>query len=227
MSHPTRARVLVRSTDERWLGGVCGGLAAHFGVQVSLVRVLFVVAALVGGVGVLAYVLLWVLVPSGGAVRTGSGSRALDLMGVLGLVSMAIGVLMALSLLGLPVRVSLWVPLLLAGAGVVLLWRQGDDARARAERAATPQPFVQGVDRSMVARVVVGLVLLLIGVVGILVPRLSWVTLVAGAGGDGGAHGRLRAYRPAVDPGPRGSAAGGADRDRPGGGTRRDGHPGA
>ena len=179
MTSPTRVRVLLRSSDERWLGGVCGGLAEHWGLSVALVRVVFAVTALIGGVGVFAYVLIWILVPSAGGIATDRRpSRGLDLTGTLGLVSMAVGALMAMSLLGLPIRISVWVPVILAGAGVVVLWRQGDDARARAEQATVPQPLSAGVDRSMVLRVVVGLVLLLIGVVGILRPRLSLVTLL-------------------------------------------------
>jgi signal transduction histidine kinase/phage shock protein PspC (stress-responsive transcriptional regulator) len=179
MSQTAPARVLVRSSQERWLGGVCGGLADHWGVPVVLVRIGFVVAGAAGGIGVLAYLLLWVLVPSEDVVRPGSRpARGLDLTGTLGLVSMAIGVLIGLSLLGLPIRVSLWVPVLLAGAGIVVLWRQGDDARARAERAALPQAEPSGIDRAMVVRILVGLVLLLLGIVGILVPRLSLMTLL-------------------------------------------------
>ena len=45
------------------LFGVCGGLAEYFQVDPTLVRVLFVVAALMGGPGLLAYLLMLVVVP--------------------------------------------------------------------------------------------------------------------------------------------------------------------
>lgn len=54
---------LYRSTDERWLAGVCGGLADYFNVDPTLVRVIFVVLALIGLGGVILYLLLWVLIP--------------------------------------------------------------------------------------------------------------------------------------------------------------------
>ena len=54
---------LYRSTDDRWLAGVCGGLANYFNVDVTLVRVIFVILALVGLGGVLIYLVLWVIVP--------------------------------------------------------------------------------------------------------------------------------------------------------------------
>jgi phage shock protein C len=56
-------RKLYRSRSNRKLAGVCGGLATYFTVDPTLVRVLFVVLAVAGGPGILAYVLLWILVP--------------------------------------------------------------------------------------------------------------------------------------------------------------------
>jgi phage shock protein C len=58
------AKKLYRSTDDRLLAGVCGGLAKYFNIDPTLVRVIFVVLALVGLGGVILYLLLWVLVPS-------------------------------------------------------------------------------------------------------------------------------------------------------------------
>jgi phage shock protein PspC (stress-responsive transcriptional regulator) len=55
---------LRRSTGDRWLGGVCGGIAKLTGVESWVWRLLFVVVALFGGAGVVAYLLLWLLVPA-------------------------------------------------------------------------------------------------------------------------------------------------------------------
>lgn len=54
---------LYRSQKEKVLFGVCGGLAEYFDIDPVLVRVVFVVIALMGGVGVLAYLILWLVVP--------------------------------------------------------------------------------------------------------------------------------------------------------------------
>lgn len=63
-----RHRRLYRSRKERMFRGVAGGLAEHVGVDPTLVRLLFVVLAIFGqGIGVLAYVLLWIVVPQGPA----------------------------------------------------------------------------------------------------------------------------------------------------------------
>lgn len=55
---------LVRSRSDRMLGGVCGGLAQHFGIDVTLVRILVVVGTVIGfGSLVLAYLIGWILIP--------------------------------------------------------------------------------------------------------------------------------------------------------------------
>ena len=57
-------RVLVRSQKGRMLTGVCAGAAEYFGVDVTLVRVIVaVVAVITGGAGVLAYLVAWVIIP--------------------------------------------------------------------------------------------------------------------------------------------------------------------
>ena len=61
MNTPRRTRPLYRDPDDKIIGGVCSGLARYFDIDTILVRVAFVVIALVGGGGVLAYVLLWLL----------------------------------------------------------------------------------------------------------------------------------------------------------------------
>ena len=54
---------LRRSRDDRWIGGVCGGIAAATGVETWIWRLAFAVLALFGGTGVLLYILLWIFVP--------------------------------------------------------------------------------------------------------------------------------------------------------------------
>ncbi len=52
-----------RDTDGRWFGGVCTGLAQRFGVDPVLIRAAAVVLAFLGGIGLTAYVILWLLLP--------------------------------------------------------------------------------------------------------------------------------------------------------------------
>lgn len=55
-------RRLYRNLNDRWLGGVCSGLAAYFGIDTTLVRIILIVL-LISGVGFLAYLILWIVVP--------------------------------------------------------------------------------------------------------------------------------------------------------------------
>lgn len=54
---------LVRSRADRWIGGVCGGIARATGMASWVWRVVFTALALCGGSGLLIYVLLWIFVP--------------------------------------------------------------------------------------------------------------------------------------------------------------------
>jgi phage shock protein C len=56
---------LRRSCTDKMLGGVCGGLAEHTGIDSLVWRVGFVALTLAGGAGFLVYALLWVLMPPG------------------------------------------------------------------------------------------------------------------------------------------------------------------
>ncbi len=56
-------RKLYRSQSNRILAGVCGGLGEYFNVDVTLIRVLFVVLAVFGGAGLIIYLAMWIIVP--------------------------------------------------------------------------------------------------------------------------------------------------------------------
>ena len=59
---------LHRSRDDRWIGGVCGGLGELSGIPSWSWRILFVLTAFVHGLGLLMYVLLWIFVPKDAVV---------------------------------------------------------------------------------------------------------------------------------------------------------------
>jgi len=56
---------LVRTHDDRIMGGVCGGLARHFNIDTVLIRLAFVLFTLAGGAGPLVYLILLILMPLG------------------------------------------------------------------------------------------------------------------------------------------------------------------
>src|SRR4051812_43639931 len=61
---PSEPRRLTRSSSDKVLGGVCGGLGRYFDIDPVIVRVVAVVLALIGGAGIAAYLAAWLLVPS-------------------------------------------------------------------------------------------------------------------------------------------------------------------
>jgi phage shock protein PspC (stress-responsive transcriptional regulator) len=54
---------LYRSGRNKMIAGVCGGLAEYFDIDATLVRLLAVIALLVGGAGFLAYLIAWIIIP--------------------------------------------------------------------------------------------------------------------------------------------------------------------
>jgi phage shock protein C len=58
-----QTRKLYRSRTNKQVAGVCGGLAAYFNVDVTLMRVLFIVLGLLGATGIVLYIAMWIIVP--------------------------------------------------------------------------------------------------------------------------------------------------------------------
>jgi phage shock protein PspC (stress-responsive transcriptional regulator) len=66
MTDGNGSKVLVRPRNGRMLAGVCAAFAGYFGLDVTLVRVIWaIVSVLTGGAGVLAYLVAWVIIPEG------------------------------------------------------------------------------------------------------------------------------------------------------------------
>ncbi|MFV2120223.1 PspC domain-containing protein [Streptomyces sp. Act-28] len=137
-------RRLYRSADGRMLGGVARGLAGHLGLPVVWVRLAFPGLALADGpLGVLLYAAFWIAVPLGVGGRasepralfetTRDGHRRLrkpDRGQVVALVVLLIGAAVFVGTVDLGGEANRYVwPALLVGVGVVLVWRQADNAR--------------------------------------------------------------------------------------------------
>lgn len=54
---------LMRSSRDKKLGGVCAGLADYFDLDATIVRIVWLLAVFLGGTGVLAYLILWIVLP--------------------------------------------------------------------------------------------------------------------------------------------------------------------
>ena len=72
---PRDVRRATRDTQHPIIGGVAAGLARHLAVPVLWVRAAFLVAAVLGGIGIMFYAGLWLVLPGRVALR-GGGARA-------------------------------------------------------------------------------------------------------------------------------------------------------
>ncbi|MGI5245787.1 PspC domain-containing protein [Dactylosporangium sp. CA-139066] len=61
---------LVRPRDNRWIAGVCSGLARRFGMSPNVMRLLFVISCLLPGPQFVIYLILWVLMPDESKARS-------------------------------------------------------------------------------------------------------------------------------------------------------------
>src|ERR1700755_2333104 len=139
---PLGGRRATRDTQEPIFGGVASGLARHLGVPVLWVRAGFVLAAFLGGMGVVLYAGLWWMLPSDshfetgapgiesatrGARRPGRIRRLGDIGPVIALAALGLGAILLLeAILG---RGAVFWPLLIGVIGIGLLWRQADEAQ--------------------------------------------------------------------------------------------------
>jgi signal transduction histidine kinase len=185
-----------RAREGRLAGGIAAGVADRTGFDVTLVRIVFVVATLLSsGIVLVLYVLAWLLAPRTGEDTNIAASAVGDRRGImlaLGFGSVLAVLLLIVSMLGAGwFGLPAW-PLVLSGAGLVLIWRNAP-ADEQGQIHQTLQPMLSrmdGRDRSrLISRLVIGLALLaggmtalLLGHPGhILVRQLGGVALVIAA----------------------------------------------
>jgi signal transduction histidine kinase len=145
---------LYRVTDGRMVAGVSRGLAIHLGVDPLFIRLAFVLLAFAGGAGLMMYAAFWAFVPlapvlkpldpTPQAIAAHEEDRE-DLWPLLALAALVLGLVLLLRSLHFAFGGDLVVPVVLAGVGVALLWRQADDAqRARWRTTASATASAKG-----------------------------------------------------------------------------------
>jgi signal transduction histidine kinase/phage shock protein PspC (stress-responsive transcriptional regulator) len=167
-------RRLRRSRTDRILGGVCGGLARATGLDPLVVRVAVVALTVAGGTGALLYVLAWLLLPEDGSDHSLAHGAVVDrgtnLGEVLAVACIVLGVILLVRGTGVWFSDAFVWPLLLAGVGLAVIWRQaGDDDRSSLLRVGdrlrrtdmTPDLRTR---RASLARIGVGVLLIVSGV---------------------------------------------------------------
>jgi phage shock protein C len=132
---------LYRSTTDKHIGGVCGGLAEYFAIDPSLVRVGFILMVLFHGVGLLAYLVLWIavrqqpkdVVPSDVVHRSSSWGKYLP-----GLILIILGVFFLIRenwyWYDLDYYFEQYWPILFIALGVILLVFHGRSHRSQVDQ---------------------------------------------------------------------------------------------
>lgn len=140
-------RRAVRIDDGRWLGGVCSGLSQHLGWPVTVIRLAFVALTMTQFIGAILYAVLWVVLPPEppredapgleAASRTGARTvvptrrRRMDVGSALAMSLFGAGVLWLVQLSPFGMAWRVFWPLLLASAGVAVIWREADSISTR------------------------------------------------------------------------------------------------
>lgn len=166
--HRTLGPGHVRSSDDRVVAGVCGGLGAHLGIDPMVLRLAFVVLALGNGVGLLLYGVAWAVMPEAPPGYEIPRSRHnLTAERPIGLALVTLGVLLLVREIGLVLPPGVVWPLTLSAAGFALVWTKTSDAgRGRLLDAVRGRP-ADAAERAhrtrIVLRAVVGGALLVTG----------------------------------------------------------------
>jgi len=171
---------LRRDREHGMVAGVCAGLGKRLQVDPLLLRILFAATTIASGLGFVAYVLAWMLLPAEAAgdtqasTRSPGRSRRGAVEVTLGVGFLLLAALLAVRALGLPFSDLLTWPLVLVAAGGLLIWRQSvgtpgtvaDAAPARAGLAPgtagdAPAGEVAESRPAVISRIGIGVVLVL------------------------------------------------------------------
>ncbi len=151
---------LDRRADGRLVAGVCRGIADHLGLEVVIVRLAFSLLIIAGGVGVAAYIALWVLVPS----RDEPAQRDWTQFAAYGALILGLSFLTWASGLA---KAALW-PLVAGGLGAAVLWQQADRNQRQRWLRTTTVPL-----RRMWLRSLLGAFLVIGGIGGFVAQRVN------------------------------------------------------
>ena len=172
----TEQRRLYRSTDDRVLAGVCGGLAEHLNIDVRAIRIGFAVLALVGGSGLILYAAFWAIAPqrpglADGATPTARPRRRPDRGDLVALCLLASGGVLLVRQLGLWIGDAYVWPVLAAAVGVAIIWRQADESQRARWAASARAPLTERPARIVAARLTAGVVLVAVSVLWLLISQ--------------------------------------------------------
>src|SRR5437764_6413743 len=165
---------LTRSRDDKVIAGVAAGLAHRFGIDPLIIRIAFVVLTIAGGSGGRLYVVGWLWLPREGSTNTivhsATASRG-DVSQTFAVALLVLGGLLLLRAVGLWFDDRIVWPVVLASAGLAVIWRQADDedrepltrVAARLPLPGRIPPFRVRTGRASILRVGIGVALVMGG----------------------------------------------------------------
>jgi len=122
---------LYRSKSDRFISGVCGGIAKYFNIDSNLVRVLFVIISFTGGVGIILYIAALIILPEN-PNEEDVPDRSVNTTLLIGLILVVVGGILLLRQIGnfyyfhlFDISFSTIWGILLIGIGIVLLFQTG------------------------------------------------------------------------------------------------------
>ena len=169
-------RRLRRSGSHKIVAGVAGGLADHLGVPVVWTRGLFAVLTVIGFIGPLAYVLLWMFAAQASPDDRVDEMDAKERQQGIAMLAIAGGLFLVISMLSGTFAGWFIVPTTVGIGGAALVWREADEAQRRKWRddARTGvSGFVVGDGRQARIRVAAGVLLVCVGVALFLFGQIS------------------------------------------------------
>lgn len=167
--------LFTRSTADRLVAGVAGGIAERLGVDATLIRLAFVVLSFAGGFGIVAYLFAWLIGaerPAGAeapSVERRSGARV-----VISMAMVVLGMLLLLREAGLWLGDALVFSIAMTAFGSAIIWMRGEDAgRARFARIASRLTARDALAGRSKGRVLAGTLLVVAGMITFLIANTS------------------------------------------------------
>lgn len=179
-------RKAYRALEGRKVAGVAAGLARHLGIDVKLVRIIFIAATVLGsGAGLLAYLAFWAVLPMDPdeAVSAQDRETQADPGWIILIAVIAACALLALAALGFTSLSSYLWPVALGAIGITLVWLRADDlqrARWRADAAGVARDAASEAAEYGRWRLVLGSAAVLLAVIGFALSSVGVATMLQG-----------------------------------------------
>ena len=140
----SRPQRLVRTPDKK-IAGVAAGIGHYVGIDPTIVRIAFVLLAFAGGIGILLYLVCWLVMPKG-EISAHGGARGVDPWTLGALAALVLGVALLFGWHGFDDSFQIALGLALLGGGIWLLVRDRPPEGPSAPVAPSPPETAAPVD---------------------------------------------------------------------------------